>query len=73
MQLRGEDIASRYGGEEFLLILPETGMEAALECAEWLLQATAALQLQHYGQTVDGLSISIGLSCIPSTALRLTC
>ena len=65
VQLRGEDIASRYGGEEFLLILPETGIDAALECAQRLLQATATLQLQHYGQTLDGLSISIGLSCYP--------
>ncbi len=71
MQLRGEDIASRYGGEEFLLILPETGTEAALECAERLLRATAGLQLQHYGETLDGFSISIGLSCYPQNGVRV--
>ena len=35
-QIRGEDIACRYGGEEFLLILPGASMEIALERAEGL-------------------------------------
>lgn len=65
MQLRGEDIVSRYGGEEFLLILPETEIEAALEFAERLRQAALALQLNYHVQTLDSLSISIGLCCYP--------
>lgn len=43
-QLRVEDIASRYGGEEFLLISPETDIAAARECGERLRQATHAMR-----------------------------
>ncbi len=35
-QIRGEDIACRYGGEEFVLIIPGAAMEVALERAELL-------------------------------------
>jgi diguanylate cyclase len=64
-QLRAEDIASRYGGEEFVLILPESDMAAASECADRLQQAVHAMQIQHYGRTLEGISLSIGLTCFP--------
>jgi diguanylate cyclase (GGDEF)-like protein len=64
-QLRMEDIASRYGGEEFVLILPEADMTAASECGERLRQAIHAMRIQHYGQTLEGVTLSIGLACFP--------
>lgn len=64
-QLRAEDIASRYGGEEFVLILPEIDLAAATECAERLREAIHAMQIQHYGQTLRGISLSAGVACFP--------
>jgi len=64
-QLCAEDIASRYGGEEFVLILPEADLTAATECAERLRAAIQAMQIQHYGQILKGISLSAGLACFP--------
>jgi diguanylate cyclase len=63
--LRTEDIVSRYGGEEFTLILPDTGLEAAHECATRLVMASQGIQVQHYGEILDGIRLSIGVACYP--------
>ncbi|SFV00145.1 GGDEF domain-containing protein [Pseudoduganella namucuonensis] len=39
--IRGIDLAARVGGEEFVLVLPATGLKVALECAERLREAVA--------------------------------
>lgn len=70
-QLRAEDIASRYGGEEFVLILPETDMKAAMECSERLLEAARAIHIQHYGQILEGITLSIGVACFPQNGTHL--
>ena len=43
--IRGEDIACRYGGEEFTLIMPDISLEIAQKRAEHLLQQARQLQL----------------------------
>lgn len=64
-QLRAEDIVSRYGGEEFMLILPEADMIAARECGDRLRNAVHAMQIQHLGKTLEGIRLSIGVACHP--------
>jgi diguanylate cyclase (GGDEF)-like protein/PAS domain S-box-containing protein len=61
--IRGEDIACRYGGEEFLLILPGASMEIALERAESLRQAAKVMH-QHY-QGLKPTSLSLGVAVYP--------
>jgi len=61
--LRETDTFGRWGGEEFVVILPDTGVEAAMEIAE---------QLRHAVSRVGGdihrrLTISIGVSLCLST------
>ncbi len=41
-QLRDSDTAARWGGEEFLLVLPSTGAEAGMICAERVRKAVGA-------------------------------
>ena len=63
-QLRAADIASRYGGDEFCLLLPQTGARGARVIAERIRSAVAVRVV-----SVDGLAlrttVSIGLSVFP--------
>jgi diguanylate cyclase (GGDEF)-like protein len=66
-QLLGEharevDIACRYGGEEFTLILPETGSEAALECAARLGEKVRQMRVHHLGKELPAVTVSIGIA-----------
>lgn len=63
--VRESDIACRLGGEEFLLLLPETSVEVASERAESIRQAVRALKLFHGGKSLGDLSISVGVSFYP--------
>ena len=71
-QIRGEDIACRYGGEEFLLILPGASMEIALERAESLRQAVKEMHQHHQG--LKPTTLSLGVAVYPDhgdTGLQL--
>ncbi|NYF18628.1 diguanylate cyclase (GGDEF)-like protein [Xanthomonas sp. JAI131] len=61
-RLRGEDIACRYGGEEFTVILPETGAEAALAIAEQIRSAAQQMTTTLDGKALPGVTVSIGLA-----------
>lgn len=60
-RLRAEDLLARWGGEEFLLLLPETPQAQGLATAERLRAALAEQALDFQGQTI-GLSASLGLA-----------
>ncbi|MFS8137387.1 MAG: diguanylate cyclase, partial [Thermomonas sp.] len=62
---RGEDIACRYGGEEFTLILPEAGGHAAFQRAEAIRAAVAAMQVTHLGAALGKVTVSIGVATYP--------
>lgn len=56
---RSSDRVIRYGGEEFAILLPDTGHEGMCIVAEKIRRAVAALQIQIEGASV-GVTISIG-------------
>jgi diguanylate cyclase (GGDEF)-like protein len=58
---RTQDVVCRYGGEEFLVICPDTGIGAATQCAERLRLNVAALQFRNQGAGI-GLTISVGVA-----------
>lgn len=60
--VRTEDIACRYGGEEFTLILPETGIAQARERAAMVLAAVSAMQVAHMGHVLPPVTASIGVA-----------
>lgn len=62
---RAEDIACRYGGEEFTLILPETDAETARERAESIRAAVGAMRIRHMGQELPAVTVSIGVASFP--------
>ena len=64
-QCRAEDIACRYGGEEFTIILPELSLELAAQRAEGLRQAVENLQVLHLKERLSAVTASIGLAAFP--------
>src|SRR5690606_4127671 len=58
---RNTDIAGRYGGEEFALILPETDGQQALIMAERLRQQIARLRIEWDEQPLQ-VTVSMGVS-----------
>lgn len=64
-EFRLYDYKYRYGGEEFLLILPNTTLEAARKKANQLLLKTKEMQVQFNGNTLPTITVSIGISCFP--------
>jgi diguanylate cyclase (GGDEF)-like protein len=59
--LRGSDILSRWGGEEFLLMLPETGPDEAERCIERIRQALASVMFDAVPPDLQ-ITFSAGLS-----------
>jgi diguanylate cyclase (GGDEF)-like protein/PAS domain S-box-containing protein len=60
--VRGADMAGRYGGDEFLLVMPETGVAGAREFAERLRQQVQEAGLQRASGEVIRFSLSFGIA-----------
>jgi diguanylate cyclase (GGDEF)-like protein len=58
--VRASDVASRFGGEEFLLILPGASLEAAVARSETLRERLRGRDLFHRGRRVPTLTFSAG-------------
>ena len=69
-ELRFTDIAARYGGDEFIVLLPETPPKGALEVAERIRTRIAETPLEvDHKQVVS--SVSIGIACYPEDGRTL--
>lgn len=60
--MRPSDICCRYGGEEFLLVLPGMGLQTAVERAQALRQQVAERRWLADGQPI-GVTLSVGVAC----------
>lgn len=62
---RPADLAARFGGEEFAMILPHTPMEGAHALGQKVCQRIEASQVPHAGSDISPwLTVSIGAACI---------
>lgn len=55
---RSVDCCARYGGDEFIIVLPEANLEYASFVCQWLLKEVSKLQIK----TKDGGSVSVSIS-----------
>lgn len=64
--VREGDMACRYGGEEFVVIMPGADLDGTLQRAEVLRAAIERWQPQYEQRTVRGITVSIGVAAFPS-------
>jgi diguanylate cyclase (GGDEF)-like protein len=62
---RGQDIACRYGGEEFAIVLSDSNLAGALQRAEILRQQVKQLSVEYAGQLLGAVSVSMGIALFP--------
>jgi len=65
---RDQDVAVRYGGEEFVLIMPGTSKDDAERVAERVRRVIEELKLPE-SEAADGVTISLGVASYPEDAL----
>lgn len=67
---RASDLACRYGGEELLLLLPDTSLQQARSYAEHLRQSIQQLGGEYEGLPLPGFTVSIGVAATPMHGMR---
>jgi diguanylate cyclase (GGDEF)-like protein len=60
-RIRREDIACRYGGEEFVLILPGSSLENTCRRAEQLHEEIKRVRVRHRGSFISSVEVSMGV------------
>jgi diguanylate cyclase (GGDEF)-like protein/PAS domain S-box-containing protein len=64
-QVREEDIACRYGGDEFVLIIPEASLDVTQRRAEEIRREVPHLQVVSQGRPLENSTISLGVAIFP--------
>ena len=67
---RSVDVVGRYGGEEFVVVLPETGPDGALVIADRIRERIATHKFRMGEGITSHLTASIGVSNFPSTGVN---
>jgi diguanylate cyclase (GGDEF)-like protein/PAS domain S-box-containing protein len=71
-QVRGEDIPCRYGGDEFILILPDASYAVTRARAELICEYAKQFHLQFEGQSLAAMTLSLGVAVFPEHGVTST-
>ncbi|MDB5564310.1 MAG: diguanylate cyclase, partial [Tardiphaga sp.] len=63
--IRVTDIIGRFGGEEFLLLMPGVSVDVAEQRVQQLLDSVRGMQVSSAGVTLDNITVSVGLAVMP--------
>jgi diguanylate cyclase (GGDEF) domain len=61
--VRGNDVSARFGGEEFVLLLPDTPLVGAERVAENIRESIAKQTLRHGDHKIGQVTVSVGYAC----------
>ncbi|QHN02080.1 GGDEF domain-containing protein [Granulicella sp. WH15] len=68
--VREEDVICRYGGEEFIIIMPDVTEQIARLRAESILTSVAETQMQFRGEVLRSVTVSAGIAMYPVAGKR---
>ena len=63
--VRAEDVVCRFGGEEFVIILPVADLHATQARGEKIRSKLRELTVLHQGQSLGMITVSIGVAALP--------
>jgi diguanylate cyclase (GGDEF)-like protein/PAS domain S-box-containing protein len=63
--VRSDDIPSRYGGDEFIIVLPDASLEVVRERAEEIREDVHEVIIQFHGKVLKNCTISMGAAIFP--------
>jgi len=63
--VRVEDVVCRFGGEEFVVVLPMASLEVTQARAERIRSRLQELSVTHQGQSLGAITVSIGVAELP--------
>jgi diguanylate cyclase (GGDEF)-like protein len=69
-ELRYTDVSARYGGDEFIVLLPETPLKGALDVADRIRRKIADTPVILHGSRIES-SVSIGVAGFPADGRNL--
>jgi len=69
--VRAEDVACRYGGEEFTLLLTGATQQQTFDRAEQIREVVSQLKVMNQGELLEGVSASLGVATFPQHGREL--
>jgi len=63
--VRAEDFVCRFGGEEFIIILPVADLKASQARAERIRSKLRELPVLHQGKPLPSITVSVGVAGLP--------
>jgi diguanylate cyclase (GGDEF)-like protein len=63
--VRREDIPTRYGGDEFVIVLPDASRAVTFQRAELICECAKRFHLPFEGQILEGITTSLGVAVFP--------
>ncbi len=63
--IREEDIVCRFGGDEFIIVMPDTNRAITIERAEHICKMVKQFSFQYNGKTLESITLSLGVAIFP--------